>query len=436
MIALLKEVLLPYMVWFLVMSTFFVGITRKPKLALLLMAFLVSLPNVWYPAQALPLGQKTMDLLVLSSFWGVHTTKMGYERSPKQYLFIFIFIITYIATWNTSFRFNLSAPITLDNPVLADWKNYVLMMFLYFASFNVLKSESDIKALIDTMMGVVLLIILQNYKSVLAGETYSQTTRAAGPFTVVGLNCNHFGAFLANYCIAALGLFLMEKENKWRKLFYISIFLGGIYPIFYTYSRGAYLAFGVGLFIIGLVRFRPILIVLFIFAMLWQSILPESVVARIQMTSDSGGQLEESAALRLIVWDMAKQLFSDNPIFGIGFNGFAFASQGFRLHNTHNFYLQTAAEQGIIGCVLLGTLMLRALISGWKLFRIPASGFSNGVGLGFLSCTFVVLVSNIFGDRFSQLAVGGFFFLFMGAVDKLLVINNQKQATTKSAYAT
>jgi hypothetical protein len=427
MIALFKEVLLPYLVWSIVMGTFFYGLFKKPQAALLLMAFLVSLPSIWYPAQSLPLGQKTMDMLVISSLLGLSIQKIGFERAPKHKLLIWIFVITYIATWNTSLRYGLSMPLTLDNPVLADWKNYVLMMCLYFAAFNVMKTEEDVKKLIVVMMGALLLIIVQNYRSVMSGEQYSQTTRAAGPFEVVGLNCNHFGAFLAHYCTAALGLFLMDKESKLRRIMYFMIFAGGVYPIFYTYSRGAYLATFVALFVIGVVRFRPILLLVFILAMTWQTLLPESVVARIQMTENSSGQLEESAALRLVVWDLAKNLFSDNPIFGIGFNGFIFASHGMRLHNTHNFYLQTAAEQGIVGIVILSALVLRGGWSAWKLFRSDASGFARGTGLAFLSATIAVMVTNIFGDRFSQLALGGYFFLFMGAVDRLTLLNDQRR---------
>jgi len=284
------------------------------------------------------------------------------------------------------------------------------------------------------MLGVVALLIVQNYRSIIAGETYSQTNRASGPFGVVGLNCNHFGAFLADYAVAAFALLAADKTDKWRRLLYAFIFFGGIYPIFYTYSRGAYLALMTGLVLIGVLRVRMILVLIALFAMNWDSILPESVVARINMTSDSGGQLEESAALRLVVWDLAKQLFGEHPVSGIGFNGFVFATTGMRLHNTHNFYLQTAAEQGAIGCLLLGTVMLRSLWSGWKLFR-SGGGFPSAVGLAFMSTTVTLLVTNVFGDRFSQMVMGGFFFMFMGGVDRLLVLQSDAAASAEPALS-
>jgi len=434
MVTFFKEAILPIMIWLMVMGSVYIGLTKRPFVPLLLLAFLVCLPNVWYPAQDLPLGQKSMDLLILSSLIGVFTTGMKYQTPPKQGLLITLFIYTYISVWNTTMRYGLSLPFSLDNPVLADWKNYVLMMLIYFSAFNVLRSEKEVRTLLTVMLGVVALLIVQNYRSIIAGETYSQTNRASGPFGVVGLNCNHFGAFLADYAVAAFALLAADKTDKWRRLLYAFIFFGGIYPIFYTYSRGAYLALMTGLVLIGVLRVRMILVLIALFAMNWDSILPESVVARINMTSDSGGQLEESAALRLVVWDLAKQLFGEHPVSGIGFNGFVFATTGMRLHNTHNFYLQTAAEQGAIGCLLLGAVMLRSLWSGWKLFR-SGGGFPSAVGLAFMSTTVTLLVTNVFGDRFSQMVMGGFFFMFMGGVDRLLVLQSDAAASAEPALS-
>ncbi len=434
MVTFFKEAILPMMVWLMVLASVYIGLVKRPIVPLLLLAFLISLPNVWYPAQQMPLGEKTIDLLTFSSLLGVFFTGMKYQTAPKQGLIITLICFTYISVWNSSMRYGLSMPLTLDNPILADWKNYILMMVMYLTAFNVLRTEQNVRTLLTVMLVVVALLITQNYRSIMAGETYSQTNRASGPFGVVGLNCNHFGAFLADYGVAAFALLSADKTNRWRKALYAFVFFGGIYPIFYTYSRGAYLALLTGLFMIGVLRVRLIIVLLALFAMNWDNILPESVVARINMTSNESGQLEESAALRLVVWDLAKVLFGEYPVTGIGFNGFFFATHGMRLHNTHNYYLQTAAEQGVVGCVLLGTLMLRALWSGFRLFRIGAD-FSKAVGLAFLSCTLTILVTNIFGDRFSQHAVGAFFFLFMGGVDRLLVLETEKAEATAPSVA-
>jgi len=153
MVTFFKEAILPIMIWLMVMGSVYIGLTKRPFVPLLLLAFLVCLPNVWYPAQDLPLGQKSMDLLILSSLIGVFTTGMKYQTPPKQGLLITLFIYTYISVWNTTMRYGLSLPFSLDNPVLADWKNYVLMMLIYFSAFNVLRSEKEVRTLLTVHLG-------------------------------------------------------------------------------------------------------------------------------------------------------------------------------------------------------------------------------------------------------------------------------------------
>jgi O-antigen ligase len=271
-----------------------------------------------------------------------------------------------------------------------------------------------------------LFIIFQNYRSILAGETFSQTTRAAGPFQLAGLNPNHFGAFLANYGVAALALFL--GDVGWRRIVYLGVSAGGIYPLFYTYSRGAYLAATLAVFIMGLLKSRIIIVFVIALLIFWKEILPESVVERILMTEGSGGQLEASAADRLLLWQLARNLFADNPLFGIGFNGFVFASSNLSLHNVHNFYLQSAAEQGIIGIGTIGAIMLRSVGSGLSLFWRGSSAYSKSLGLAFLACSVSVIVGNIFGDRFSQLYLGAYYFIMMGLTDRMSLLNSNAKA--------
>lgn len=436
MLASFKDVILPYAIWALVMGCVLVGFFKDARVALFLLAFLVSLPNLRYPTHAIPLGSQTLDLLVAASLFGRRPKEilgsLAEQIAQKKWLLGAIFVYTYLATWNTSLRYDLPPPISTANTVLASWKNYVLMMLTYFAAYRNLHSEKDARTLTAVMLCVVLLIVLQNYRSVLAGENYSYAKRAAGPFGYAELNANHFGAFLAHYGPMAL-TFSLFALPKWQRIAGAGTFLLSIHPLFYSYSRGAWAATVIGLMIIGLCKKRSIILGVIVLAMSWQTLLPTDVVDRIQMTETEDGELEESAALRLVVWDKAEALFKENPVFGIGLEGFVFETEGFRLHNTHNYYLQLAAEQGLIGLTLFMLLLLRAAWSGWRLYRDGRSEFLRGLGLGFLACTAAVAVTNVFGDRFSQLAMGTFYFLFLGTVDRCLRMSHAESAAELNA---
>jgi O-antigen ligase len=153
------------------------------------------------------------------------------------------------------------------------------------------------------------------------------------------------------------------------------------------------------------------------------------------MTDDSDGNLEESAALRFVMWTLAKHLFSEHPAFGIGFDGFWFASDGLPLRNVHNYFLQTAAEQGIFGLLLIALLLWKAVRSGWRLYRSQGDDFSRGMGLGLIACTTALAVTNLFGDRFSQLELGGYFWLLLGAVDRAWLLSSAAATAQAAAPA-
>jgi O-antigen ligase len=380
------------------------------------------------------MGKDTMDILIFGALLGIFVNKGGFDRAPGTFLVISFMLASYVAVWNITLRYHLPIPFTTANPVLADWKNYVEMIFLYFIAFSAIKTEEQQKTMLVIMATVILLIAVREFRNFTAGDIFAYDKRAEGPFWVVGLGANHLGAFIADYAGLLLGMFLIDK-HKYRKWLYLAAVLFSIHPMFFSYSRGAYIAMLAVIVVYGLIKKRSLLVLVAALVFTWQVVLPPSVVDRIEMTETSSGELEESAADRVILWEHAKQLFEENPVFGIGFNGFPFTLQGQRLTDTHNFYMKTASEQGVIGLLLLGLVLLRALTSGWRLYRGGQSAFHQGLGLGFVGCVTALVVTNIFGDRFSYFALGSYFWLLWGVVERAVVLTHEAPAPVIDADA-
>lgn len=412
-----------------VFVTFFTSVMKRAEWALYLIAIFAPLSVVWYKLHQFPLGKDTIDILILGVFLGIIVNKGGFDRAPHAFLVVVLMLVSYIAVWNTSFRFNLPYPLTTANPVLSDWKNYAEMIFLYFLAYNALKTEEQQKTMLVIMAFVILLIAVREFRNFTAGGSFSYDKRAEGPFWIVGLGANHFGAFIAHYGSLLLGLFLVDR-HKYRRWLYLAACLFALHPLFFSYSRGAYLAAAAVLVFYGLIRKRSLLVLAMVLVFAWHAVLPETVVERIQMTETPTGQLEESAANRMILWEHAKQLFAEYPLFGVGFNGFGYTRPGEILTDTHNFYMKIASEQGVIGLIVIGLVLLRALASGWRLYRNGRSGFHQGLGLGFVGCSIALVITNIFGDRFSYFALGSYFWLLWGVVDRAILIS---QETTVSS---
>jgi O-antigen ligase len=401
------------------------GLLRHAEWPLYLFAILAPLPTLWYPIHDLPLGKGSLDLLVASSFIGSvlrpGATDEPAVTAPLRWWVLCMVVLTYAALWNTALRFDLPKPLTRDNSVLADWKNYVLMLMLYLLAFRTIRTEQQARVLANCMVGVLLYMVWREMTGFVAGESFSYNRRADGPFWVMGLNSNHYAAFVSSTAALALGIAMTAGPGR-RRWLHFGALAGALYPIFFAYSRGAYAAILVAVTCLAMLRSRLALVVLAIFVLSWQQVVPDTVVQRIQMTESADGELEESAAERLVVWERAKTIFSDHPVMGIGFNGFWFASQDLNLHNVHNYYLQMAAEMGTVGLVMLVALLVASARHGLRLYRRASSAFTSGLGLGLVGVTCSVAVANFFGDRFSYLEINSYLFLLLGAVDRCLAL--------------
>jgi O-antigen ligase len=114
---------------------------------------------------------------------------------------------------------------------------------------------------------------------------------------------------------------------------------------------------------------------------------------------------------RTDAWQEAYQLFSDNPIFGIGFRVHGNYMSG-PIKSAHNGYLSMLADAGIAG---LATALLLLAVCSWRVLKMARSGDRTAiVGLSFvLGYLFVAIFERLlinFGSATSTLM---WVFLFM-----------------------
>jgi O-antigen ligase len=382
------------------------------------MVALIPQPNIFYKLYAFPMGKDYLDILFIAVGIGIFVNKGGFERRGNSVLIIILILTSYFALWNSSRNFSLPPPISYGNSMIKPWKGYAFMVAMYLLTFNAMKGgESQRKILAVLMTSVILFISVRSFWSYTPGASFIESSRYAGPFWIVGLGENHFGAFIAHCSAFLLGAFLLD-DNRWRKILFLLTVLFSLHPLFFSYSRGAYMAALSVLVFFGLVKKKSLLILVFVLVVAWETLLPSSVVDRIKMTKGEGGEIEESAAVRLDLWGYAINLFKEHPLIGIGFGGFGFAMpEEVRLKDTHNYYVKMLCEQGIVGFGLLLVTLFMAFRSGWKLLKEGKNGFEKGLGLGFMGCVVACASTNLFGDRWSYYEMGSYFWVFWGLVD-------------------
>jgi len=122
----------------------------------------------------------------------------------------------------------------------------------------------------------------------------------------------------------------------------------------------------------------------------------------------SAGEIGEGSSGRIDIWKGALEVIQSHPIVGVGFgqlpNAMGETSLGER-RVAHNLYLETMAELGIPGVVLLAMLFWRGLKGAGRLRK--ESGFPRTLGNAYIYFVVSLLISNIFGGRLYAVYTAG-----------------------------
>jgi len=435
--------LLPYWFYFIGIIVFFVALF-KVEYGILFLIPLLPLQTVLDRMQAFPFGKDFVDILIIAMIigWIIGKALKGekiFESSGLNTLLVLLVIYTFFSFYHGFAYFGQPASLDFRDPRMQTWKNYIILPNIYFLVLNNIKEKKHLRWLALLMVAVVFVMALRFFREYrwMDKSYFRNEMRWSGSFSYLGPN--EYAAFFSHYIFVIIGLLLFIK-SKIKKIFFFSTIILNLYCIIFLYSRGSYLAAFIGLALIGILRKNIILIIILVTLIIsYNTILPKSVVERVQMTRNEYGELENSAQMRVDVWKQSMDLFSSTPIIGIGFNIFPYL--GFELGDTHNLYIKILLEQGICGLILFLLIILFALFTSWNLYRKAKDNFLKGLGFGFFFCIISLLISNYFGDRWTYLPLGAYFWAFMGLVVRANIItqqemqNNNKNAKRKLKLA-
>lgn len=414
---------IPFVIYFAGIIPVFLALFLKVELAFGYLVGILPLTNVLNKLHQFPLGKDYVDILLAAVLFGwfirANIRREKFIVSTPFNLLLVVFILyTYVGLWQGSSFLGLPSPLSFSDVRVQTWKNYVILPLLFFITVNNIKDKKRMQWLVFIMVLVILvsgLYFFQNYRYI--GKTvFREAKRMSGTFSYLGPN--EWGAFHAHYLFVILGMLLVDKQKLIKRLLFILAVLFSTYSILFSYSRGAYIALLLGLIFISLVKKRAFVIPLIIFMIFWQSLLPPAVVQRVNETQNEEGELESSAQKRLILWDTGIAIFQRSPLFGAGFNTLPYVGLGGGFADTHNIYVKFLAEEGVIGLLIFLSILFLALMQGWKLYTRAKDTFFKGLGLGFVTCVIAMAVTNFFGDRWTYLPIGAYFWVFLGLVTR------------------
>jgi len=419
----------PYGVYGLAFLIALLALFYRSELGILYIAFFLPIYALLSKAIRLdlPLANQIIDILLIGMLlgWLFQGKKKREEigASPLFWPIILFMIWSLISFFVGSLYLGEDISPGFDNQRLADWKNYMIMPLLYLISYYNLRDRKWQYALFVLLSFSFLVMDLKFRQSFSAVQHthYMEESRVEGTFGFLGPN--EFGSFLTIYTLFIIGLLLVDK-CFWRRIAYSILIVYNIFSLMYSFSRGAYVGFLIGLFFVGFIRKRTLLVPLIVFLLVWKLIVPLSVVERVEgIFIEGSDETTEMISLgdtkiftsgRAIHWHQTLDYFSKNPIFGIGFGTYNILTGW----DTHNVYIKTLAEQGLIGLFIYLWLYLLALRSGWRLYRRADEELVKALGFGFLCAVVGSMVVNIFGDRWTYLQLGGLYWIFWALVDQ------------------
>jgi putative inorganic carbon (HCO3(-)) transporter len=354
-----------------------------------------------------------LTILVIAVILGALIHGKHLPKSKLYLIWLVFGVYLYFSMWLGTAMGTAPAPLWLNDANFTTWKDYMLIPLVFVAASLVIEDRKAIRTVI-LITAISLLLVDRSciFESMSRTWTnFDEDKRGGGPLSY---GSNQTAAFLAQFTMFFWGFAQFVKRRKF-KLFSYGLVAITLFATMYTFSRGAYLAVLASVLVLGLLKDRKLLIVLGVFLLSWQTIVPTAVHQRITMTENTNGQLEASAQERVDLWENAWKAIVHSPIVGNGFATFQMEEHVDNLKDTHNWYVKVLVETGIIGLMMALAMLQQILAVSYRLFRRASDPLYKGLGLGIFVGMISCIVANFFGDRWTYLEITGLLWVLIAA---------------------
>jgi hypothetical protein len=395
----------------------------RPAIGIWILALILPLQGGRMRLLEFPLGAHILQLLLLCVFFGV-LIKGGSILPPKpmRKTIITLCAVTYISLWIGA-GLSHAVPIPFftsfpngDHTPFGYWFTFMHLPLLFILVNSVVKDKRQMEFLLFAMMISFLWAMKNFYGNVAQRET---TQFVEGLRNSMGQDfggSNGRAAFAAQCTLFLLAVFGSIRSFRVRILV-VFLLAAGLYSVLFSYSRGAWLGFACGILYLGITRMRWFLLAGLLLVPFAGALLPRAVIQRATMTYQEG-QLDTSSADRIQIWQEALKTSLADPILGVGFDCYHFyrAEEEDELLDTHNMYVKAYVETGVVGLLCLIGFFLSALRLGHRLARTATDPFYRALGAGFAAYMVAVIVTNVFGDRWTYIDLSAFTWILLALV--------------------
>ena len=424
--------LAPAFLYFVGIILFFATFAGKVHWTLAFVTFLIPLRNVVERVQQFPIGTKFLTILIftMTLVWFLRAFGQRFRFVPTSLLnFTSIVLIFYTFISLQIGNQYLQDPFfNIGDSRVRDWKNFCMMPLLFFITLNSITDKKWVWRIFTVMCVSMFVMTYYTMTQITWFSALVSRTKITGTFQFLGPN--EVAAFFDQYTLLLMSVYFFMKRGMKKTLLLILILMN-LFCIMFLYSRAAYLATFIGMILLFALKNRKLLFILILAAVFWQTVLPQKAAERIQQTTDEYGEIVDiSAERRFLIWSRSMELVQENPLAGIGFG--VFRHLGYDLGDPHNIYLKILVEQGIFGLLIFIMIILCLLKEGFLLYKKGDDDLSKGLGLGLMICVIVLLINNIFGDRWTYFELSSYLWIYAALAARLNAIATETAQAAKA----
>ncbi|MBM3307536.1 MAG: O-antigen ligase family protein [Candidatus Eisenbacteria bacterium] len=409
----------------------FLVVLLRPPVAL--HAWLLAIPlGEWLPATGIPgvNGPNLLFLALVASWVLPRAFKRERIGSPARIAwpltaYIAVLVLSLVRAW-------VAPPgggtYPGDVMLRSVWQSAVGLAVYFVVANTVANKEQARNLLVSFGVGVSIAGLIALREFLRRGPD----ARVAG---AIG-DINDLGAYFA-LCVSVLaGLaFASGAFRGWKRLVVWAAAALAFIGVAFPKSRGGFVGAAAGLGLgTYLTNRRAIVIFVIVLAAspLWAPGFVKDRVAETTVTEslesaaweDQYAGIDPNVAVRFEIWKVALAATLRSPIIGYGYASVPYLTGRVldRPYSAHSLYVETAAQSGIVGLVVLFWLIKACVGSGRELLSLSPRGAPRGLAVGFLSGTVALLLACVFGQRLTHVTIAGTYFFLAGLVDRSIAL--------------
>ena len=305
-----------------------------------------------------------------------------------------------------------------DFPVMSlrNFAELASFFVIYILSANIFSTEKKMKLLIKTIIfsSVIPLAIALGQLIFAGGSYWGSIFRVEG--TLGGPNSLAF-YLLCVFPLLAVSVSGDEGRKRSRQnVFMLFLVILAVAMLLFTYTRTAWIAFTVQVFMLwyfGRRRIGSLIAILILFAIAFLAM--PNIIARMSQLTDEGG----SFYWRLTTWRALLQIALKKPLlgYGIGTSALIYEKFGYQLAVPHNDYLRVFLETGALGIITYAWLWFSILVSNRYFYRKSAEDvFLKKISTAFMTISVAYMIASTADNFFNNSVFLWPFFCIAGAL--------------------